>query len=108
MYIWLILAQLLNSRQQRILTDPTPFFTISGNFHVNLNFFWLSGSLEKDFYNIFPILAQVKTDSPTVASVDPKWPCFLQTCEFVQMSEIKFSFYDPVALEKKIQNIFPI
>jgi hypothetical protein len=35
--------------------------------------FWLSGSWEKDFYNInFPILAQVKTVSPTVASPDPK------------------------------------
>jgi hypothetical protein len=32
-----------NSQEQRILNDPTPVCTISGNFHVNLNF---------DFYNI--------------------------------------------------------
>jgi hypothetical protein len=33
---------LLDSRQQIILNDPTPVCTISGNFHVNLNF---SGSV---------------------------------------------------------------
>jgi hypothetical protein len=62
----------------------------------------LSGSWEKDFYNInFPILAQVKTHP---------WPHLTPSDHafYKQMSEIKLSFYDPVVLEKKNQNIFPM
>ena len=119
--IWTILNRKLSCIYDSFWLNIIKFYTTK-NFewpHPSLHYirklsckyelFWLSGSWEKDFYNInIPILAHVKTVSPTVASPDPKWPCFLQTCEFVQMSEIKLSLYDPVVFEKKILNIFPI